>query len=86
MKNFRFPTASKITSVIQPSLKDTQRLQLNRAGRNVAFALHPQHETSCDSEIQTKADFKSKLRKQLGSLALLPLNSTDKDDALDYQC
>jgi len=32
----------------------------------VEFALHPQHETSCDSEIQTKKDCKSKFRKQLG--------------------
>jgi len=35
--------------------------------RNVEFVLAPQHETSCDSEIQTKKDFKSKFIKQLGS-------------------
>jgi len=29
----------------------------------VEFALHPQHETSRDPEIQTKEDFKSKSRK-----------------------
>jgi len=36
-------------------------------GRNIEFALHPQHETSCDSEIQVKEDFnyfKNKSRKQ----------------------
>jgi len=47
--------------------------------------LHPQHETSCDSETQTKEDFKSKFRKQLGSLALMSLNNTDKKEALEYQ-
>jgi len=52
----------------------------------VEFALYPQHETSCDSEIQTKEDFKSKFRKQLESLALMSLNSTDKEEALEYQC
>ena len=52
----------------------------------VAFALHPQHETSCDSEIQTKEDYKRKFRKQLGSLALMSLNNTDKEEALEYQC
>jgi len=52
----------------------------------VEFALHPQHETSCDSEIQTKEDFKNKFRKQLGSLALMSLNNTDKEEALEYQC
>jgi len=41
---------------------------------------------TCDSEIQTKEDFKSKFRKQLGSLALMSLNSTDKEEALEYQC
>jgi len=45
---------------------------------SVELALQPQYETSCDSEIQTKEDFKSKFRKQLGSLALMSLNSTDK--------
>jgi len=52
--------------------------------RNVEFALHPQHEKSHASEIQTKEDFKSKFRKQLGSLALMSLNSTDKE-ALECQ-
>jgi len=49
---------------------------------DVEFALHPQHETSCDSEIQTKEDLKSKFRKQLGSLALISLNNKDKEEAL----
>jgi len=43
--------------------EDIRHLPLNRAGRNVEFALHPQHETACDSEIQTKEDFNSKFRK-----------------------
>jgi len=43
-------------------------------------------ETSCNSEIHTKEDFESKFRKQLGSLALMSLNSTDKEEALEYQC
>jgi len=34
-------------------------------GRNVEFALPPQHETSCDSETQTKEDLKKKSRKRL---------------------
>jgi len=34
-------------------------------GRNAEFVLHPQHETSRDSEIQTKEDFKTKSRKRL---------------------
>jgi len=45
----------------------------------VEFALHPQHETSCESETQTKEDFKSKFRKQFESLALMSLDSTDKE-------
>ena len=53
---------------------------------HVEFALHPQHETSCDSEIQIKEDLKRKFRKQLGSLALIPLNSRDKEEALECQC
>jgi len=52
----------------------------------IEFVLAPQHETYCDSEIQTKKDFKSKFRKQLGSLALMSLNSIDKEEALEYQC
>jgi len=32
-------------------------------GRNVKFALHPQHETSCDSEIQTIEDFEKQVQK-----------------------
>ena len=30
----------------------------------VEFALHPQHETSCDPEIQIKEDLKRKFRKK----------------------
>jgi len=32
-------------------------------GRNVEFALHPQHETPRDSEIQTKEDFRKQVKK-----------------------
>ena len=42
------------------------------SGACVEFALHPQHETSSDSEIQTKEDFKSELRKRLRSLSMVP--------------
>ena len=52
----------------------------------VEFALHPQHERSCDSEIQTKEDLKGKFRKQLGSLVLISLNNKDKEEALECQC
>ena len=50
---------------------------------SVEFALHPQHETSCDPEIQIKEDLKSKFRKQLGSSLITPLNSKDKEEALE---
>jgi len=53
---------------------------------NVEFALHPQHETSCYSEIQTKEDLKCKFRKQLGRLSIIPLNSKDKGEPLKCQC
>jgi len=52
----------------------------------VEFALHPQHETSGDSEIQTKEDLKRKFRKQLGRLSIISLNSKDKEEALKCQC
>jgi len=45
--------------------------------------LHPQHETSCDSEIQTKKDLKSKFRKQLGSSPSTSLNSEGKEETLE---
>jgi len=45
----------------------------------VEFVLAPQHEMYCDFEIQKKKDFKSKFRKQLGSLALMSLNNTEKE-------
>jgi len=44
---------------------------------SVEFALHPQHETSRGSGIQTKEDFKSKSRKRLGSLSTISWNSND---------
>jgi len=46
---------------------DTRRLQFHIVERNVEFVLAPQHETSYDSEIPAKEDFKSKFRKQLES-------------------
>jgi len=49
----------------------------------VEFALHPQHGRSCDSEIQTKKDFKSKFRKQLGSSPTTSLNSVGKEEILE---
>jgi len=50
------------------------------------FALHHQHETSCDSETQIKKDVKSKFRKQIGSLQTTSLNSKGKEEALESQC
>jgi len=64
-------------------LKETRHLQFNRAGRNVEFALHPQHATSRDSEIHTNEDLKNKFRKQPGSLSIILLNSQDKEEALE---
>jgi len=49
----------------------------------VEFALHSQHETSCDSEIQTKEDFKRNFTKQFGRLSIISLNSKDKEEAFD---
>ena len=49
----------------------------------VEFTLYPQHETSRDSEIQTKDDLKSKFRKQPGRLSIISLNSKDREDALE---
>ena len=49
----------------------------------VEFALHPQHEASCDSEIQTGKDFKNKFRKQLGSSPTTSLNSEGKEETLE---
>jgi len=46
--------------------------------------LIPPHETSCDSEIQTKKDFKSMFRKQLGSSPTTPLNSDGKEETLEW--
>jgi len=49
----------------------------------VEFALHPQHEASCDSEIQAGKDFKNKFRKQLESLPKTSLNSEGKEKTLE---
>ena len=54
-------------------------------GKFVEFALHPQHEASCDSEIQTKKVLKRKFRKQLGRLSIISLNSKDKEEAFESQ-
>jgi len=43
----------------------------------VEFALHPQHETSRDSEIQIKEDFKCKSRKRYRGLSMVSWNSDD---------
>jgi len=53
---------------------------------SVELALHPQHEMSCNSEIQTKEDLKRKFRKQPGRLSIIALNSKDKEKALECQC
>jgi len=45
--------------------------------------LHPQHETSRDFEIQTNEDLRKKFRKQPESLSIIPLNSQDKEEALE---
>ena len=60
-----------------------QRKTVRRAATTVEFTLHPQHETSRDSEIPTKEDFKSKFRKEPGSLSIISLNSKDKEEALE---
>ena len=59
------------------SLTDAAHLQYS-----VEFALHPQHEASCDSEIQTGKDFKNKFRKQLESSPTTSLNSEGKEETL----
>ena len=46
---------------------------------NVELALHPQHEASCDSEIQTKKILKRKVRKQVRRLSIMSLNSKHKE-------
>jgi len=68
------------------SLELDNGLFMSSTVTSAEFALHPQHETSCDSEIQIKEDLKCKFRKQLGSLALIPLNSKVKEEALECQC
>jgi len=53
----------------------------------VEFALHPQHETSCDSEIQMKKDFnyfKSKSRKRLRSLSTVSLEHHKSPHRMDW--
>ena len=66
------------------SVYDLEKLISNCSVANSeTFALHPQHETSCDSEIQTKKDFTSKFRKQLGSSPTTPLNSEGKEETLE---
>ena len=49
----------------------------------VEFALHPQHEASCDSEIQTGKDFKNKSGKQLQNSPTTSLNSEGKEETLE---
>jgi len=52
----------------------------------VEFIVYPQHETSFDSEIQTKKVLKRKFRKQLGRLSIISLNSKDKEKAYEGHC
>jgi len=56
-------------------------------GRNVEFALHPQHETSFESEkrpFEVFNHFRSKFRKRLRSLSIVSLNSNDKEEVLEH--
>jgi len=50
---------------------------LNTVGRNVEFTLLPQHETSCDSETQTKEDLKKSQESDLESLSTVSWNCND---------
>jgi len=53
------------------------------SGSSVEFAFHPQHETSCDSEIQMKEDFnyfKNKSRKRTRSWWMFSVNSNDWEE------
>jgi len=61
----------------------TELLQMWDVMVNIEFALHPQHETSCHSDIQTKTDSKSKFRKQLGSSPTTSLNGEGKEETLE---
>jgi len=49
--------------MIKKTTKVKIKLEMYATGTCIEFALHPQHETSCDSEIQTREDFKNKFRK-----------------------
>jgi len=60
-------------------------LTISRQQTCVDFALHPQHEASCDSEIQTKKVLKRKFREQLGRLSIISLNSKGKEEAFESQ-
>ena len=58
--------ATKLTRVRR------HRRQITKAPNNrgtVEFVLAPQHETSCDYEIQTKKDFKKQVHKATWKLA-----------------
>ena len=66
-------------------IADVKKKNINPTMTSVEFALHPQHEASCDSEIQTKKVLKRKFRKQLGRLSIISLNSKDKEEAFESQ-
>ena len=59
------------------SFHDTENRKTFFKHAVVEFALHPQHETSRDSETQTKEDFKSKSGKRLRSLLMVLWNNND---------
>ena len=55
---------------------------------SVEFALHPQHETSFESEKQPLENFnhfRSKFRKRIRILSIVSLNSNDKEEVLEHQ-
>jgi len=60
-----------------------ETLSRNLNIQTVEFALHPLHETSRDSEIPTKEDYKSKFINQPGSLSIISLNNKAKEKALE---
>jgi len=68
------------SSQASSTLGNTPNLNIGSQTKEILFefALHPQHETSRDYEIQKEEDLKSKFTKQTGSLSMISLNSKDK--------
>ena len=72
-----------ILHVFNPSKKTFDLFNLAEWKGMLSSSWLPQHETSCDSEIQTKKDFKSKFIKQLGSSPITSLNNKGKKKELE---